>query len=222
MSESNWKTMSAAGGLIFVVLQLISQGLMQIGGAEPAFTASSAEIVAFFESRNLALAELGGYLSGLSGMAFLWFLGALWNVLKNHEGESPWMSMTAAMSGVMMWATGTSEGGWGLAMFRLDEGLSEELLMILFDEGNLGFANMWLPLASMLFATNIIALHKGALPRWIGWFGIMIGFSLLVARFFWAAGGWVFMPYVMFWVWTIAVSVTLMLRAGLESDQAAS
>jgi hypothetical protein len=39
----------AGGGIAFVVLQLLGQALIQIGGAEPPFTASADEILAFCE-----------------------------------------------------------------------------------------------------------------------------------------------------------------------------
>lgn len=77
----------AIGGVLFVALQLVGQSLIQVGGSEPSFDATSQEIVEFFESRNTVLFNTGSYLSVLSLIALLGFLGSLWNVLRRAEGE---------------------------------------------------------------------------------------------------------------------------------------
>jgi len=59
MSKRRWEQIGAAGGIAFVVLQLASQALIQIGGAEPAFTAPAQEIVDFFNNRCSLLACSG-------------------------------------------------------------------------------------------------------------------------------------------------------------------
>ena len=59
MTKRRWEQAAAAGGIGFVVLQLASQGLIQIGGAEPAFTASALRLapagtsISFFSLTNL-------------------------------------------------------------------------------------------------------------------------------------------------------------------------
>ncbi len=45
MSKHRWEQLAASGGIAYVVLQLIAQGLIQIGGAEPSFNAPAGEIV---------------------------------------------------------------------------------------------------------------------------------------------------------------------------------
>jgi hypothetical protein len=44
--------MGAVGGILFIVFQLVGQYLIQIGGREPSFDASTQEIVAFFAARD--------------------------------------------------------------------------------------------------------------------------------------------------------------------------
>jgi hypothetical protein len=68
---------TAIAGIATPVLLFGSQGLIQVGGAEPAFGASAAEIGAFFDARDPQLAAAGGYLSVIGLVAFLWFLGGL-------------------------------------------------------------------------------------------------------------------------------------------------
>ncbi len=211
LSEVRWQKIGAAGGVAYVVLQLASQMLIQTGGSEPAFNAPAEEIVDFFLNRNLLFASIGGLLSILSIIAFLWFLGVLWGTLQDHEGEPAWLSLLAFASGVIGMAILLGSSGWELALLRLGDGPSAETMQLLFDQGNLTFANIWVALASMLLASGIITIRHGALPRWLGWFALLLAVAFLAARSFWfTASGIKFMPYVLFWIWLIATSISLL------------
>ena len=162
----SWEQIGAAGGIAYVVMQLVSQALIQVGGSEPPFNAPAPDIEAFFMNRNFQLASLGGFLSVLSVIAFLWFLGALWAGLRRHEGEPAWLSLVALASGVAGIATILGGGGgWEMAILRVNEGLEAETLQLLFDQGNLSFATFWVALSGMLLATGVVAIRDGALPR---------------------------------------------------------
>jgi hypothetical protein len=213
VSEDHWQKIGAAGGIAFVALQLASQMLIQIGGSEPVFNAPTEEIVAYFLNRNLLFASIGGFLSIVSIIIFLWFLGVLWATLQDHEGEPAWLSLLAFASGVVGMAIMLGGSGWELAFLRLGDGLSAEIIQLLFDQGNLTFANFWVALASMLLATGIITIRYAALPRWLGWFALLLAAALLSVRAVWfTASGIKFMPYVLFWIWLSATSVTLYRR----------
>src|SRR5512138_2608069 len=141
MSNSRLEQIGAAGGIVFVVLQMAAQALIQVGGAEPPFDAPAETIAAFFMARNSQLFALGEYLSTLSLIAFLWFLGSLWAALRRAEGEPAWLSFLAVASGVTLIATLAGAGGWPLAVFRQGEGLDPQIARLLFDQGNFAFAN---------------------------------------------------------------------------------
>ncbi len=210
MNNARWGQIGAAGGIVFVVLQMAAQALIQVGGAEPPFDAP-ADTIAF---------ALGDYLSTLSLIAFLWFLGSLWNTLRRAEGEPAWLSFVAAASGLMIVAAVSAGGGWALAVFRKDEGLDPQVARLLFDQGNFAFANAWAMLASLSLATGVVSIRTGALPRWLGWSGVLIAGGLLAARAVWASSGLVFVPFGLCYLWLIATSVVLIRRAGTtESPQ---
>jgi hypothetical protein len=212
VSRRRWEQIGAAGGIAFVVLQLAGQSLIQVGGAEPPFSAPAEEILAFFAARDSGLFAIGGFLSTLSAVAFVWFLGVLWAALRRHEEEPAWLSLVAFGSGLAAMAVTLAGSGWELAVFRIEEGLSAEAAMTLFDQGNFGFATLWVPLAGLVLATSVLAIREGALPRWLGWYGLLLTVGLLAARTVWASSGIAFGPYVLFWVWLIATSVALMRR----------
>jgi hypothetical protein len=213
-TNNRWEQIGAAGGIAFVVLQLIGQSLIQVGGSEPAFDAPAGEIVTFFMNRNVMLAGIGGYFSILSVVAFFGFIGALWAELSRYEGERGWLSLVAFACGVTGIATTLGGGGWELAMLRIDEGLEAQVMQLLFDQGNYAFANLWVCLAGMLLATAVIAIRDGALPRWLGWSGLVLAVAFLAARAVWfTASGIKFTPYALFWAWLIAASLVLIRRA---------
>ncbi len=216
MTNTRWRQIGASGGILFVVLQLIAQGMLQAGQAEPAFSAPAEDIVSYFASKSSLLSEASAFVMALSLIAFVWFLGALWATLREAEGDPAWLSLTAVISGVMAIATVYASPGWHLALFRIRDGLDPQIARLLFDSGNLGFANMWVLLASLLLASAAITLRTGALARWTAWAGIVIAVGLLAARAFWASSGIVFMPYVLFWVWLVAVSIGLMRKAARQ------
>lgn len=213
MNRYRWEQIAALGGIAFVVLQVVAQALIQVGGAEPAFDADAAEIMQFFQDRDTRLFGLGDYISTLSVIPFIWFLGALWAALRRAAEEYAWLALAAVALGLLEMAQIVSGGGWTLAVAHIDDGLTPEQAQLLFDQGNLGFANSWVTLAGMLLAVAVISLQAGALPRWNGWLAVITAIGLVIARAFWATSPIVFGPYVVFWLWLITTSIILTRRA---------
>ena len=53
-----------------------------------------------------------------------------------------------------------------------------------FDVGNIGFANTWLALGSFAGAAGWVMLTSGAWPQWLGWWGAVAGFGMLLVSSF--------------------------------------
>lgn len=213
--------MGAAGGVAFVVLQIVGQYL--IAGAshasEPAFDAPTADIVTFFDAQNAGVVKLGSYLTTLSVIPFLWFLGVLWSTLRRAEGDPPWLSVTAVGSGVIVSMAIAFGGSWELAVHRRD--YDPETLRLLFDHANLAFANLWVMCASLALAASTLFVVRRALPRWLGWLGIVSAIGLLAARAVWSTSELWFLPFALFYVWLVAVSLTLVRRAEAPGSRSA-
>ena len=221
MSDSTWRKIGASGGVAYIILQGVSQGLFQAGGAEPAFNAPASAILDFFQLRDSQFFEIGGFLVSLSFVAFLWFLGSLYSTLSRGEGQPAWLSLVAVTSGLLAVA-GVSGGSWMLAVFRIDEGLDPAMAQLLFDMGNFGFAMLWVFAVSLLLASAVVVLRSNILPRWLAWFGIVAAIALLAARAFWAApSGIIFMPYVLFGIWLLLTSIVLFRAAGRQDKEPA-
>jgi hypothetical protein len=172
-------------------------------------------------ARNSQLFALGDYLSTLSLIAFVWFLGSLWSALRRAEGEPAWLSLVALASGLMIVAAASAGSGWPLAVFRRDQGLDPQIARLLFDQGNFAFANAWTMLASLSLATGIVSIRTQAFPRWLGWAGVLIAGGLLAARAVWASSGLVFVPFGLCYLWLIAISIVLIRRASENPQRAA-
>jgi hypothetical protein len=216
-STNQLKKFGAIAAIAFPVLQMAAQGFFQVGGVEPSFAAPASEILAFFENRDPVLFTIGGYIFILSLVAFLWFLGALWDELSTAEGGSGWLSLIAVGSGLVVAANLAGPGAWPLAVFRIGEGLDPQIARLLFDQGNLNFANMWVALGSMVLAAGLVMRQSTRFPNWLGWSSLVLAVGLLLARAIWTLAI-AFAPYLLFWVWMITLGV-IFLRRSRESTQ---
>lgn len=194
---------TAVAGLTTLVLQLGGQALMQTGGKEPAFDASATVIAAFFAAANQNLFAAGSYLTVLSVVTFLWFLGGLYALIRED-----WRAPIALVCGVL-YAAGAGVG-WELAVYRVPDGIDPQLARLAFDLGNLSFASAWVTLGGFAIATGWIFLAHG-ISRRLGWLALAAGVCLIAARAVWTDSFWL-IGYAMFWVWAISLCV-LLLRA---------
>lgn len=210
--DGRLKKLGAIAAIAFPILQMTSQGLIQVGGMEPPFGAPASEILTFFQNRDPALFALGGYISILSLVAFLWFLGALWDEIRVAEGGSGWLSVIAVGSGLVTAASLSTSGGWPLAVFRVGEGLDPQIARLLFDQGNLNFANIWISLGSMILAAGLIFRQTPRFPGWMAWASIVLAVGLFLARAVWTSSI-AFAPYVLFWLWLIVLGVMMLRRS---------
>ena len=214
MSNRRWEQLGAAAGIVFVVVQVAANNLMeQVGGNEPPSYAEAPEIVNFFMTRDSRLFGLGDYIMTLSVIPFVWWLSVLWARLRRAEGTAGWLSVATLGFGLVSATLLASRNGWTLAMDRIDEGLNPELARTLFDMGNSNFANVWVSIAGMLIAASILSIRTGALPKWLGWAGLAVALGLVIARAF-LEQSWLASAYGFFWLWMIITSVVLIRRAG--------
>jgi hypothetical protein len=198
---------AGVAGLASLVLVFGGQAFVLAGGGEPAFDAPPAEIADFVAKRDDDLYPVGSYLSVLFALAFVWFLAGLYGVLRRVEGEPPWRSRVALVSG-LVFASALTGGGWDYAVFRRDDGIDQQYAMLAFDLGNLGFANSWVVLGGFAVAAGWAMVVARSLPSWLGWVAVVAGVGLIAARAVWTSSFWL-APYSLFWLWLIAVCVVL-------------
>src|ERR1700704_4099555 len=93
MDDSKWERWSALGGILFVVLILVSAFLP---GSPPKTSDSAAKIAKFVVDKHDEL-RWAAYLGALAAVPLFWFAGAVWRLLRRAEGGEPRL---AAMGGL--------------------------------------------------------------------------------------------------------------------------
>ena len=192
--------------MLFVLLLLFN---IALSAGEPSFDASAHLWLAHYEaSHNLVL--IGSYL-GLYVASFVVFVAALWARFRS-VGDSAGIASIALLisSGVTLAMWMASGAVNEAAAIRVDHGLDVSEAGTLADLATGFFVMSWLGLAVMLLAVGFGALSSGALPRWLGWAGGLIGASFLFAS---AAplAVFAFVPFVSFYSWIASVSVVILL-----------
>lgn len=185
MSERLWQRLVAVCVILYVLLLF-----------GPSSTGSDAQIVIVLELISLLL--------------FIPFLGYLWSVLRQAEGEGGWLSATAFGAGLVAITIKLGSIGPGLAAQQA--GLNPQLHEALDKMNSVAYIATMLPLSVLMAAAAIVILRTRALPRWLGWMAALIAPTLLVNGMFLDAE---FGPaFLLFLLWTAITSIVLILRAG--------
>jgi hypothetical protein len=203
-----WRQLSRVTGVAGLVAPVLVLGpISAASGQEPGFTGTAAEVRAFFLSTGGSAHALGSALATVGLVSILWFAVALAVLSARAEGTPAWRSAIAAVSASTFVILNLS-GGWEAASYRA-AGLTDELALYAFDEGNLTFANSWVAMGSFAAGVGWVVLRARWAPRWLGWMALASGVGLVLVRFAWTGQLW-FVPYALFWLWVIALSIHLL------------
>jgi hypothetical protein len=194
-------------GLAAVVLIF---GAVVVGTREePTFDVPATEVLTYYRSPDTPAAEFRSYVLTVGLIAFLWFVVALTTLLRRAEGEPPWRSTIAMVSGVLLPALALS-GNEVAAAFRADD-LDPQIARYAFDEAHVAFANAWVALGSFAVCCGWVIASTRFLPRWLGWLAIASGVGLALSRISWTTDVFL-LPYGLFWLWVLVVAVLLIRR----------
>ena len=183
MNKWMWPRLGAASGMLFVALLL--------GG------------------ESLPLADVVPWeLFGL--IFFIPFLGYLFAVLRQAEGEGGWLSATVVGAGLVALAVKLASFAPFIAARGAENGTQIEGALVAMN--NASFILTLAPLGVMVAAASAIVLKTGILPAWIGWAGAVTACALLVNSGFVDAE---FGPaFLLFLLWTVVISAIMTRRAG--------
>jgi hypothetical protein len=214
-SRTAWQQLARVTGLVGLVsVALIFVPIVARSGEEPDFRGSAAEALAFFRSIDSGLADFGGFAVTVGMVGFLWFAVGITTLLRRVEGEPHWRSTAGLVSAVVVVPL-ILEGSWDAAAHRAAD-LQPQVARYAFDVGNLSFSNAWVALGSFAIACGWVSVSTGYLARWLGWLAVVSGVGLVLVRAVRLEVVW-FVPYLLFWVWVVAVSAILLRRgAGVD------
>ena len=176
---------------------------------EPPFNAPATEFLTYYRSPNTPAAQFRSFVFTVGLITFAWFVVALTILLRRAEGEAPWRSTIAMVSGVLLVAPVLFGNEVAVAL-RADD-LDPQIAMYAFDEGQAAFANARVALGSFAVCCGWVIASTRFLPRWLGWLAIVGGVGLVLSRISWTNQIWL-LPYMMFWLWVIIVSILLLRR----------
>ena len=210
MDDVKWERYGAAAGLVFVILVLIASFLP--GESPPAIDDSAREIAKYFHGHSGAI-QAGAFLSGLAGIAFLWFLGSLWSRLRRPE-ETRRLATIAAGGGVVTL-------GLVLVGFAMNAAIALRLTSLgllgarfFYTLSTVVIAMASFSLAVLVIATSVAAIRAKVFPVWLGWLGVVLGVLWVVAGLGVATDNSViftlgFIAFLLWVIWILVISFFL-------------
>jgi hypothetical protein len=204
-------------GIAFIVL-LFGPIIALASAGEPPLEATAAEAVEYFGNIEATWAQLVMAASTLGMIASLWFFVAFGILLGRAEGDPPWRSTIATLSGALLTAYGLIGASWEAASLH-GGSITPDVADFAYALGNVGFANAWIALASFAICSGWVILATRVLERWMGWWIVVAGVGLVSARFVWTTDFWI-LWYMLFWLWIIVVCIRLIRRPERWSNTA--
>jgi hypothetical protein len=198
---------TGAAGLVAVVLLF---AVLVGSHTEPPFNAPARAFLTHYRAPNTIAAPFRSFVFTIGLVTFVWFVVALSILLRRAEGEAPWRSTIAMVSGVLFVALVMS-GNEVAAVFRADH-LDPQIARYAFDSSQASFANARVALGSFAACCGWVIVSTRFLPRWLGWLAVACGVGLALARISWTSSIWL-LPYLVFWLWVLAVAVLLLRRS---------
>ena len=192
MTDRFAQTLGGVGGIVYVVLLMVGNGL----GGPASQLAFSLEVLAF--------------------TSFLFFLGSLWGVMRRAEGGGGFLSATAFGAGLMSITIKLASAAPVLAARANSGELDPHVTAALQDINDASFDLTFFPLAAMLAAFALVAIRSAALPGWLGWAAAGLSVAFAVGGLVGSAdlaSDWAGLPMLIFTPWVIATSVVLIRRA---------
>jgi hypothetical protein len=199
-------------GIVFMVL-LFGPIIALSTAGEPPLDATASEAVKYFGNIEANWAQLALAVSTLGWIGSLWFFVAFGYLLRRVEGDPPWRSTIATLSGGLLAAYGLVGVSLGAASLHGGK-ITPDVADFAWAFANVGFANAWIAVASFALCSGWVILSTRALERWMGWWLIVAGLGLVAARFVWTSDLWT-VPYLLFWVWLLVLSIRLIRRPNM-------
>ncbi len=190
---------------------LLFAGLIAASPGEPPTDATAEAATEYLRGLDVTWVRTAEVVADIGMFVLLWFMVGLALLLRRVEGDVPLRSTVALLSSVMVAAFVILDSSVEAASRRatiLDQGQ----LAYAYDVTMVGFTNVWLPMGGFALACGWVMLSSGALPRWLGWWGLVSGIALGLAQFAWAVPVVWLVPYAAFWAWLLTTCVLLVRR----------
>jgi hypothetical protein len=204
-SASMLSAVGPVSGIFFVALFLLSFMVM----STPSGDASDREWTSYWEdSGNRTQGITSALAMLLAAIAFLWLVAALRRRLAGALGTDAFYASGIA-AGALMFVASLGAGLVPLGYELADTPIPDDADLLRIVDG-LYFGTVFLPLPYALagFLIPLFFALRGSLlvPRWLEWATLVVGILALAGPMLF------FVPHALFLLWTLAMSVTLLVR----------
>jgi hypothetical protein len=194
-----------ACGALYVIIAAIATG----GGGDPnapSLGADGATIARYYAAHTYSQGAL--QIEALAILLEVFFVAALWGVLRRSEPAPAWMSAAALGAGMAAVAVKLSSFPAFFALVYHAQPLDPNLARALFEMNSFAFLVTWYLQAALLLAVTALSLAYRALPLWLGVPAGLIALSLLIAVGF-AVTNSIVVPELLWLLWVVVTSIYL-------------
>jgi hypothetical protein len=208
---------AALGGVLYVVLFVIGTILLFDGA--PNSDASPARVIAYYQDgghRNKIM--FGWLVAGLGIFFFLWFLASLRQAVRRVEGGDGFLTALTTIGGVIYAALAFAAIALNVGVRTMSDDTYKHtvypgLIHAANDASYVMHATGGAGAAAMIIAATLAFMRAGAIPKWSGWVGIVLGVLALASI--------IFFPQAAIGIWLLAVSIWLFVRSPRDNAVAA-
>jgi hypothetical protein len=209
---------AASSGIGFVILILIA---IFIPGSPKKYNASAADIASYVGDKHKAIL-VGGILSGIAIVFFLWFLASFAGTFRD-AGERR-LSTIMYGAGVVTAALGILGDGVGMANARLVSlGIPAETIKAIYGVQMFVYERFFWAASAFVLATFFAVRRSKLLPDWYAWLSLagaavlaVGGLSIKTDGFFSPSGAMGFIAFLVFLLWFLVASILLVQRTAGE------
>jgi hypothetical protein len=180
-----WERYAWVAGIVFVIA-LVAESVVATGVGLTQNDSATKIANALHDHREQQLVI--AYLSVVYATAFLIYLCSLYNLLRGDTGQPRILALLVVVGGVLFAALHavsdigiTGLLGAKLASFgsQHDPGIAYALYLITYALDSVGdvFGSLG------AFATGLLVINSGVLPRWLGWVSILVGILFFLQGF---------------------------------------
>jgi cytochrome bd-type quinol oxidase subunit 2 len=178
MSGNRWQRLGGLAGIVFVALFIANLFTPSTPDADDPSSGLAREIA---DDRTGHVFSV--YLDGLSLVAFLIFLAALWSLLRRAEPE-PGASLVALLGGLALSTIVLVSGGVYLALVEAaDERREPAAIRALLELDSIIFIPAGFAIVALYAGIALSAIPTRSLPSWLGWsaaaFAVLFAVTLL-------------------------------------------
>jgi hypothetical protein len=207
MSERSWHRWAPLSGAVFVVLFIVG---FIVSGSSPSSDDPNEKIAAYLAKSSNQTKNIVAFFILLLAMLFLiWFYASLRARLAQAERGDHGLSSLAFGAGIASAVFQVMAISIFLSpiitaddadKFRVDPGIYR----LTQDLGYMVWVASTVAGALVAWAASAVILRTGLLPRWFGWFGVVVGIISLFGVFF--------IPIFVYLLWILIISVLLYMR----------